>query len=253
MKPMHRLILLLFIAVFMRLPVQAGMTSIALGDRETPISRVTVPVGDRLQVTAPAFAGSNFVWTRNGVAMPGATNPVLTLPSVVSTDAGIYTFTAVTSDPIPERSQQLLLGVGPVARLINSSVRATVSASPGGELISGFVVAAGNQSKRLIVRAIGPSLALFGIQDPLPQPVLRILDSGGKPYQNGYVYPAVVGAPNYETDLADSLARSGAFPAMAGAADAVVMMPFRSGSYTAEVTSGSGAPGTVLLELYEVP
>jgi hypothetical protein len=33
----------------------------------------------------------------------------------------------------------------------------------------------------------------------------------------------------------------------------VVMMPFIPGSYTAQVTSGDGIAGAVLLEIYEVP
>jgi hypothetical protein len=120
-------------------------------------------------------------------------------------------------------------------------------------LVSGFAVEAGTQPKKLILRAIGPSLAMFGVTSPVRAPVLRIFDSKGQPYTNGYVYPAVVGGPTYESDLAESLARTGAFPIPAGTRDAVLMMPFLPGSYTAQVTSGDGTAGTVLLEIYEVP
>ena len=48
-------------------------------------------------------------------------------------------------------------------------------------------------------------------------------------------------------DLAESLAKSGAFPVPAGTRDVVEMKPFLSGSYTAQVTSSDGTPGAVLL------
>jgi hypothetical protein len=96
-------------------------------------------------------------------------------------------------------------------------------------------------------------LAAFGVANPLRAPVLRVFDAAGTPYTNGYVYPAIVGGPTYATDLADALARTGAFPVAAGTLDAVVMMPFLPGAYTAQVTSGDTTAGTVLLEIYEVP
>ena len=40
---------------------------------------------------------------------------------------------------------------------------------------------------------------------------------------------------------------------MAAPATAVVMMPFPAGLYTAQVASGDGTAGTVLVEVYEVP
>jgi hypothetical protein len=146
-----------------------------------------------------------------------------------------------------------VLGVGPTDRLLNLSVRGEVGAGPAQGLTAGFVVAAASGGKKLVVRAVGPSLALFGVTDPLRQPVLRIYDGSGKPYENGYAYPAVVGGPNYADDLAGSLAAAGAFPLPAGTRDVVEMKPFVPGSYTATVTSGDGTAGTVLLEIYEVP
>jgi hypothetical protein len=242
------------------LPVVAGETSIALdvgfGIRYVPPSRVTVPTGERLRIAAPALPGATYRWTKNGQAIPDAANNVLFIDPVTSGDAGTYLcFYVDTPSPstttLPARtSQALILGVGPTDRLMNLSTRGLVTADQG--LVSGFVVG-GAQPKKLILRAVGPSLALFGVSNPLQRPVLKIYDATGKAYENGYVYPAVVGGPTYESDLAASLAKTGAFPLPAGTADAVVMMPFVPGTYTAQVTSANGASGTVLLELYEVP
>ena len=242
------------------LPAAAGETSVTLdvsfGIRYVPPSRVTVPNGERLRIAAPAIEGAVYSWMKNGQPLAGAANNVLLIDHVTSGDAGTYVcYYADAASPAttttPARSSQaLILGVGPTDRLMNLSTRGLVTAEQG--LVSGFVVG-GAQAKKLILRAVGPSLSLFGVANPLQRPVLKIYDATGKVYESGYVYPAVVGGPTYESDLAESLAKTGAFPLPAGTADAVVMMPFKAGTYTAQVTSGSGASGTVLLELYEVP
>lgn len=237
---------------------EVGETALTLdvgnGLRPVPPSRVTVPVGETLLVTGPGFANRAVQWLKDGRPLVGATGTLLAIYGVRSSDAGIYQL--VTSEPnrtvLP--SQFLILGVGPPDRLVNQSTRAVLAAGAGQNLTAGFVVAAGAaQAKKLVLRAVGPSLAAFGVANPLRAPVLRVFDAAGTPYTNGYVYPAIVGGPTYATDLADALARTGAFPVAAGTLDAVVMMPFLPGAYTAQVTSGDTTAGTVLLEIYEVP
>lgn len=235
-----------------------GETAITLdvgfGIRAVLPSRVTVPAGEILRITAPNVGGQDtqIIWTKNGRAIPGASERTLVLNYVTSSDAGTYAALFSTPTTLPQPSQSLVLGVGPTDRLLNMSTRGNVGAGGDQGLVSGFVVASGSQ-KKLIIRAVGPSLSLFGVTNGLRAPVLRIFDASGRPYENQYVYPAVVGGPTYESDLAESLARAGAFPLPAESRDAVTMQPFTAGSYTAQVTSGDGTSGAVLLEIYEVP
>lgn len=243
-------------SLFAQTPAAPGETTVTLdvgfGIRAVPPSRVTVPLGERLRVVAPKIGeGFTLVWTRNGTRIPGATDDTLLLDPVRQEDAGTYAcaFSSTLASSLP--SQALVLGVGPTERLLNLSTRAEVG--PDQPAIGGFVVAAGKQLKKIIVRAVGPSLSLFGVSNPLRAPVLRIYDGQGKIYDNGYAYPAVIGGLTYEKDLADSLSRCGAFPLASDTRDVVVMMPFSAGSYTAQVTSADGTAGTVLLEVYEVP
>jgi hypothetical protein len=238
--------------------VTRGETSVRLdvgfGIRAVPPSRVTVPVGETLRITASAMgAGITYIWTRNGRALPGAGENVLIIDHVVSGDAGVYQCLFSTPTTLPQPSQTLVLGVGPTDRLLNLSTRGNIGGGGDQGLVSGFAVNASSAGKKLILRAVGPSLALFGVTNPLRAPSLKIFDSSGRPYENGYVYPAVVGGPTYESDLAESLARTGAFPIPGGTLDVVTMMPFVPGSYTAQVTSADGTAGAVLLEIYEVP
>jgi hypothetical protein len=238
--------------------VTRGETSLRLdvgfGIRAVLPSRITVPVGETLRVTAPDMgSGVTYIWTKNGRALPGLNENVLVINNVVSADAGSYQCLFSTPTTLPQPSQMLLLGVGPTDRLLNISTRGNVGGGPDQGLISGFVVNANGAGKKLILRAVGPSLSLFGVPNPLRAPALKIFDANGRAYENGYVYPAVVGGPTYESDLAESLARAGAFPLPAGTRDIVTMMPFIPGNYTAQVTSADGTSGAVLLAIYEVP
>ena len=64
--------------------------------------------------------------------------------------------------------------------------------------------------------------------------------------------PSAHGARTGEHDTQRRPFRIGEIAA-AGSGDAVMMMPFKPGSYSARVTSGDGTTGTALLEIYEVP
>lgn len=227
---------------------------IAYGIRAVAPSRLTVPVGETLLITGPSPGGRSVQWMKDGRPLDGATQQLLALHGVLSSDAGIYQLVATDAKGATFPSQLLVLGVGPTDRLQNLSTRGLLAAGVGQNLTSGFVVVAGAaQTKKLILRAVGPSLAAFGVTNPLRAPVLRVYDSAGNLYTNGYVYTPVIGGLTYESDLANSLAQTGAFPIPAGTLDAVVMMPFLPGSYTAQVTSGDNTAGAVLLEIYEVP
>ncbi len=227
---------------------------VGFGIRPVEAARMTIPTGDLLRLTAPRQAeGTNYIWTKNGQAIPGAPDSnVFVLAAVHAGDAGTYACLFSTPTTMPRPSQAVILGVGPTDRLLNLSSRGNVGSAPDAGLTAGFVVAGAN-AKRLVLRAVGPSLAQFGVANPLRQPVLRIYDGNGRIYDNAYVYLPIVGAPTYESELAAILPRIGAFPLPAGTRDVVEMRPFPPGTYTAVVTSGDGTAGAVLLEIYEVP
>lgn len=234
-----------------------GETNLTLdvgnGIRAVLPSHVTVPVGETLRITGPSFGGRPVQWLKNNQALAGATANPLVLSSVRASDAGTYVL--VNNEPnvssIP--SQTLMLAVGPSERFVNLSTRAWVGGDQS--FSAGFVVTASHTgtAKKIIVRAVGPTLAQFGVPNVLEQPVLKIYDGAGNLYTNGYRYAAVVGGLTPDTDLANSLARCGAFVIPPGTKDVTTLRPFPPGSYTAIVTSANGASGNVLLEIYEVP
>jgi len=225
------------------------LLDIGFGVRHVPPSQVTLPAAEKLAVVAPDFGPVQ--WFKNGAPINGATDRTLFFPAVLATDGGSYHANYTAPAMAGKGTQSLLLSVKPMQRLVNLSTRAQVGEGEK-TFIAGFVVE-GTGPKKIIIRAIGPSLSEHGIEEPVAHPAIAIFDKDGKPYDNGYVYPACVGCPTYESDLAESLIKAGAFPLPPGTDDVVRMMPFEPGAYTVHVTSADGTQGVVLLEVFEVP
>ena len=115
-------------------------------------------------------------------------------------------------------------------------------------LIVGFVI--GGTSKRtVLVRAIGPSLAVFGVSDALSRPSLAVFQG------------STVLASNDDWNTNDPVRliaafdRVGAFRlAGGGARDAALLLTnLAPGPYTIHVTGVNATSGTVLVEAYDVP
>jgi hypothetical protein len=131
-------------------------------------------------------------------------------------------------------------------RLANLSIRAMIG--PGdGPLVGGLVVQ-GPAFKRLLIRAVGRSLAQLGIEDVLRDPVLTVY-SGVDPIASNDNWAA---APDARA-LASAASRVGAFPLDAGGGDAALLVTLPPRAYTLEVKAGSGSGDAVLLEIYDVP
>ena len=47
-------------------------------------------------------------------------------------------------------------------------------------MIGGFIIT-GNESKRVIIRGIGPSMTSFGVQGAISDPILRLFGPSGSP------------------------------------------------------------------------
>ncbi len=128
-------------------------------------------------------------------------------------------------------------------RLINISARNQVG--KGNDiLIAGFAIS-GTGTKRVLIRAVGPTLAAFGVQGRLNDPLLRVLDSKGS---------EVVFNDNWDPALSVIFSQVGAFSLTAGSKDAAVLPSLIAGStYTVQVSGADGGIGEALLEIYEVP
>ncbi len=131
-----------------------------------------------------------------------------------------------------------------VARLGNLSARAPVGTG-GDILIAGFTIS-GNVPKQVLIRGIGPALALFGLGGFVADPKLEIYRGSTKVNEND----------NWGGTAALSAAfdQAGAFRLTSAASrDAALLLTLAPGSYTAQLSGVGGGTGVGLIEVYEVP
>lgn len=128
-------------------------------------------------------------------------------------------------------------------RLTNLSARNRVGT--GGEiLIAGFVVS-GSGTRNLLIRAVGPSLAQFGVAGTLADPRLQLFSGSTLLTENDNWG----GAPA----LAAAFTQAGAFPLTAATRDSALVVSVPAGSYSAQVSGVGSTTGVALVEIYELP
>ena len=213
-----------------------------------------VPVlpGSRVRFTLTGLAPSQIrdtSWSKDAVNLNLYGNE-LQLNGVSENDTGRYLATVTTLDgEVITTARVLHVAAFPRQRLLNISTRARIS-SDGPTVIAGFVVDAGprdaSSSKRLLIRAVGPSLQDYGVRDALVDPTLRLFRSDGSILEVAEILrdPVVI----MEAGI-----RTGAAPLRPGAADAGIVISLRGGVYTAHVNSASNHAGEVMVEIYEIP
>jgi hypothetical protein len=131
-------------------------------------------------------------------------------------------------------------------RTVNLSTRANVRGGDG-VLIGGFVVQ-GPAYKRMLIRAVGPTLGAFGVSNALRDTVLTVY-SGSDVVATNDRWEA---NSNAEA-IAKASTAAGAFALGAGSEDAALLITLPPGAYTVEVKAKNNAEGVALLEIYEVP
>ena len=131
-------------------------------------------------------------------------------------------------------------------RTVNLSTRAQVRTGEG-VLIGGFVVS-GPAYKRMLIRAVGPTLAGFGVSGALADPVLTVYSGQSVVATNDRWEEA-----ENATAVVNASRSAGAFALAANSQDAAMLVTLPPGAYTVEVKGKADGEGVALLEIYEVP
>ncbi|RKZ92251.1 MAG: hypothetical protein DRQ40_08960, partial [Gammaproteobacteria bacterium] len=135
-----------------------------------------------------------------------------------------------------------------VSDLSNLSTRGSIG--PGKNLIGGFVVS-GNMPKRILIRAIGPTLVGFGITDAVDSARLVLshhVDGDMITIGDNLGWSTHPGS----SQIAEVSARAGAFALEPDSLDSALLLWLEPGVYTAQVQPGqSGQSGTALVEVYQ--
>lgn len=132
--------------------------------------------------------------------------------------------------------------------IVNTSTLARITGGTD-QIASGFVIA-GKNSRTVLVRAVGPTLAEFGLADPLAAPQLSLYHGDTLIASGG----AWATDEDSEVRLTAAFDRVGAFRfAGRSTGDAALLVTLAPGAYTLQVKSADGIGGAALVEVYDVP
>jgi acetyl esterase/lipase len=152
--------------------------------------------------------------------------------------AGVKPPPLPTPTPGPSATPPPLVGPTPSKVLLNVSTRAHV-ASGSSVMIGGFIIT-GDLPKKVVLRAIGPSLADAGVTDVLSDPVLQLYDSTGR----------LIAQNDDCASLPPSLIPPGLKP-LSGK-ESFISATLPPGVYTGVLSGANGAEGVGLVELFDL-
>jgi pectin methylesterase-like acyl-CoA thioesterase len=146
-------------------------------------------------------------------------------------------------EPWNPHEQLLSLPAKPGARPLLLNISTRFRAGGGQSVgIGGFIVT-GSAQKKVIVRAMGPSLGGAGLANVLADPVLEI--------HGGAQDSLIAKNDNWRSDpAAAELQSMGMMPA--DDREAATVLTLSPGQYTAVVRASDGSAGTALVEMYDI-
>jgi len=147
---------------------------------------------------------------------------------------GVVTVTA-SSTPAPTPTPNPTIPAQPV----NLSTR--VKVQTGDQVSIGGIIVSGTSPKRVILRAIGPSLAGVGIANPLADPVLELHASD---------QTIIASNDNWMDSDEAGIAATGLAPS--NLLESALVETLDPGSYTAVVSGKNGTTGVGLVEVYDL-
>lgn len=233
-------------------PVISALSDLTMAFGAAPLG-VEFSVSDDLvpadAVVVTASSSNQVLLPNSGLRTSGSgANRVLTLTPVAN-QAGTTTVTVTATDSVATSTRSFTLTVSASpnpGRLVNLSVLSTVTAADPLFTLGVVVGGAGTAgSKPLLLRAVGPALASFGVTGALADPALQFFSGE----------TVIAANDNWGGGAAQSAAFTavGAFayatPTSKDAAIFAEAVP--AGNYTLQVRGVSGATGTVLAELYD--
>ncbi|MEY2483616.1 MAG: hypothetical protein QOK24_2144 [Verrucomicrobiota bacterium] len=208
----------------------SGSTGFSNGVNNDKVGSQEAPVDPKLgglqsnggtTQTCALLAGSPAIDSGNDATAPGSDQRGY--PRSGNSDIGAYEFGAEAPVRLGNISTRLRSGTGDNA------------------LIAGFIVT-GTQPKKVIVRALGPSLASLGIAEPLADPTLELYGPSGLMDSND----------DWHIDHEAEIAATKLQPTDDKEPAIVATLPPGSAGYTAIVRGTKGSTGVSVVEVYDL-
>lgn len=185
-----------------------------------------------------------YVWRVNGAIIRDVTSAgrADAIPHSVASAGDTVSCSVTPSDGKTDGTALALstvLSATQLSPLLNLSTRADMR--PGDEVLIGGFIVRGPGPKRLVLRALGPSLNINGqpIVGRLADPSLELYAAGEKIAQNN----------DWADTQRDEVIASGLQPQ--DARDSAIVASLEPGAYTAIVRGVNGATGLALVEIYD--
>ncbi|HTL16953.1 MAG TPA: NHL repeat-containing protein [Patescibacteria group bacterium] len=125
------------------------------------------------------------------------------------------------------------------AQLTNISTRASVQTGQG-VTIGGFIVT-GTALKTVVLRGLGPTLALSGVTGVLADPTLQLFDGSGNPMWFN---------DNWKDTQQVQIQSTGLAPP--NDLESAILFQLQPGNYTAQLAGKNGTTGIGLVEVYDI-
>jgi hypothetical protein len=211
-----------------------------------PISQ-SVSAGASVTLSVAASGRISYQWQLNGANIAGATGATLSIPSIGTTQRGSYT--VVASNPYGSvTSSAATVAVSVNSYLYNISTLGYVGSASNQNLVGGFYTT-GSGTKNIVVRGIGPNLAVV-------QPNLNGLALGSPSLTlNDATHPIGTNTAWGGSQTLISAFNTVFAPVFAtGSKDTAFYMNVPAGpgiGYTAEIDGVGGATGVAQIEVYD--
>ena len=197
--------------------------------------------------TPVGAAGRNYTWSGSGLTADvqgwvanSPTNFGWAIVGGEGSDGTAERFNSRenTSNP-PRLSVTYTTPTATPPQLVNVSTRMRVQTGENA-LIGGFIIT-GNAAKKVILRAIGPSLAEQGVADALANPVMELrAQNGSLLFQND----------NWRSDQEEAIQNSGVPPE--NDLESAIVATLQPGAYTAVVRGTNDGTGVGLVEVFDL-
>jgi hypothetical protein len=227
------------------------ISAIPVGITAQPQSR-TLLAGSTLTLTVTATGSGTltYQWFKDSSPINGATNATYSVTGVTAGDGGSY------SVRVSNGTQSLISSVAVVTILppgtmpsgfANIATRAYCST--GSRVTIGGFVVSGSTAKRVLVRAVGPSLASRGIAaaEVLADPTINV-------YQGNSVVATNDdwGSNDNASEITNTSIQIGASALdSSDTKSSALLLTLSPGVYSFVVNGASGTSGVVLLEVYD--